>query len=466
MLAQQSLLESIAAYQRWGAHAKVRQLTTELAPYYQQQHRFNSTRFSHDVAEVLSICAEFSKILSPTALQHYILQVLKNQTQAAQIELLFKPEQGQPWRCITLNEYELGSLQLSRSQVPQVLLNYVARTHQSVVLPAQREIFSGHEIYHLNGQHLLLPLVFQQTLMGMIYLQPQSGANAQSQTTFFGFQAELLLQALGGYLAAALHNAQRSQNLENLIASHTADLQKTNLRLSQLLAERQEVLAIAAHDLKHPLGTLRLGLSMLEQLEGELLPEMRQLAFANLGQTLEDMNQNTERLLMIEHLESDILTPHWKEIQLSEVLQPFLLSYEWKAREKQQALIFVGFQQDTPIESDPGMLKMILNNLLENAIKFSPLAASIQLELLLEEDSFAIQIRDQGPGFSPADQQGLFQKFGRLSARPTAGESSHGLGLFIVRRLVEALDGQIQVTTLTPSGSLFEVRFKRQRQLH
>jgi signal transduction histidine kinase len=112
------------------------------------------------------------------------------------------------------------------------------------------------------------------------------------------------------------------------------------------------------------------------------------------------------------------------------------------------------------------MLKMILNNLLENAIKFSPLAASIQLELLLEEDSFAIQIRDQGPGFSPADQQGLFQKFGRLSARPTAGESSHGLGLFIVRRLVEALDGQIQVTTLTPSGSLFEVRFKRQRQLH
>lgn len=458
LLAQQSLVESMTAYQRWGASAKVQQLAEKLKPDYQIQYSRNKQYFSHDVVEILRVCAEFSKILSPEALQHYILQVLKNQTQAEQIELLFKPDEGAYWRCVTLSEQYPERLQDSRSQVPQVLLNYVSRTHQSVVLPAHREIFSSNEIFHLDGQHLLLPLVFQQTLMGIIYLQPRT------QSTFFGFQVEMLLQALGGYLAGALHNAQRSQNLENLIALHTADLQKANLRLSQLLEERQEVLAIAAHDLKHPLGTLKLGLSMLEQMGESLPPGMRKKAFENLNQTLDDMNHNTERLLMIEHLETDILQPQWKKVQLSEALKPFLQSYEWKAREKNQQLVFTGFQQDALVDTDPGMLKMILNNLLENAIKFSPFTTHIQVELHLDATHFVIKICDQGPGLNKADQQRLFQKFGRLSARPTAGESSHGLGLFIVRRLVDDLHGQIQVESLPKQGCTFWVRFCRQRE--
>lgn len=451
--AQQSLLESLTAFQRWGATAKVLQLSAQLAPHYLQQLASSRPSYSQDVAEMLRICADFSRILDPESLQASILQVLKTQTEAEQIALILRVEDSTRWRSLTWQPDLPDCLQEIPSKVPADLLNYVARTHQSVLLPQQRERFSPGILTGLEGQHVLLPLVFQQSLMGIIYFQPQRSAD------MFGSQAEILLQALGGYLAGALHNAQRAQNLEASIALHTADLKRANQRLSQLLEERQEVLAIAAHDLKHPLGTLKLGISMLAQLEAGLAPEQRKLAFENLNQTIEDMNHNTERLLMIEHLEADLLRPQWKRIRLSEVLTPFLHSYEWKAREKQQQLVFRGFHWDAIVETDAGWLKMILNNLLENAIKFSPFEATIQVELALSAGQFAIRILDQGPGFKPDDQDRLFQKFGRLSARPTAGESSHGLGLFIVRRLVADLKGQIQVQPHAETGSVFEVVF-------
>jgi signal transduction histidine kinase len=100
-----------------------------------------------------------------------------------------------------------------------------------------------------------------------------------------------------------------------------------------------------------------------------------------------------------------------------------------------------------------------MDNLLSNAIKFSPKESLVAVTLGEEGGYFYISIKDQGPGFTEEDQRSLFQKFKKLSARPTAGESSNGLGLAIVKTLVDRLDGNIELKTQVRHGSEFFIRF-------
>ncbi|HJV21168.1 MAG TPA: HAMP domain-containing sensor histidine kinase [Holophagaceae bacterium] len=104
-------------------------------------------------------------------------------------------------------------------------------------------------------------------------------------------------------------------------------------------------------------------------------------------------------------------------------------------------------------------LRMAVDNLVNNAIKFSPPGSEVQVALLpheREEGSFAlIQVKDQGPGLTPEDKTKAFQPFQRLSARPTAGESSAGLGLSIVRQRVERHGGKVWVESEYGQGATF-----------
>jgi signal transduction histidine kinase len=100
----------------------------------------------------------------------------------------------------------------------------------------------------------------------------------------------------------------------------------------------------------------------------------------------------------------------------------------------------------------------ILDNLISNALKFSAPHTTIHVHTLPETNNILISIRDEGPGISEADQKKLFQKFTRLSARPTGGESSTGLGLAIVKRLAEAMSGTIQCHSALGAGATFTLR--------
>jgi signal transduction histidine kinase len=108
--------------------------------------------------------------------------------------------------------------------------------------------------------------------------------------------------------------------------------------------------------------------------------------------------------------------------------------------------------------TDVDYLGRILDNLLSNAIKFSPSKSSIHIYGGQQNNKVVLSIRDQGPGFSESDKKFLFQKFKKLSARPTAGESSNGLGLAIVKILVDRLAGKIQLKSDPGKGSEFIVR--------
>ncbi|MSU63222.1 MAG: ATP-binding protein, partial [Pedosphaera sp.] len=98
-------------------------------------------------------------------------------------------------------------------------------------------------------------------------------------------------------------------------------------------------------------------------------------------------------------------------------------------------------------------------NLLSNAVKYSPPEKSIFVRLAMNADGVRFEVRDEGPGLSAEDQKKLFGKFARLSAKPTGGEHSTGLGLSIVKRMVESMDGKVWCESELGRGATFIVQF-------
>jgi signal transduction histidine kinase len=100
----------------------------------------------------------------------------------------------------------------------------------------------------------------------------------------------------------------------------------------------------------------------------------------------------------------------------------------------------------------------VFDNLISNALKFSPPQTTVQVHTLPEKDFILVNVRDEGPGINAEDQKKMFRKFCRLTARPTGGETSNGLGLSIVKRLVDAMGGTIQCQSTLGVGTNFMVR--------
>jgi signal transduction histidine kinase len=107
------------------------------------------------------------------------------------------------------------------------------------------------------------------------------------------------------------------------------------------------------------------------------------------------------------------------------------------------------------VRTDRTAARQILDNLISNAVKYSPHGATVHLELATVGGMGVIRVRDEGPGLSEEDQKNLFKKFSRLTARPTGGESSNGLGLAIAHRLAKALGGGIRCESTLGHGSTF-----------
>jgi signal transduction histidine kinase len=113
------------------------------------------------------------------------------------------------------------------------------------------------------------------------------------------------------------------------------------------------------------------------------------------------------------------------------------------------------------VRGDPEWLKVIFDNLISNAVKFSPRQSSIAITVSCQGEKALVTVKDQGPGLTPEDKKKLFGKFQRLSARPTGGESSTGLGLSIAEQLVRKAGGRIWAASETGQGSTFYVELPR-----
>jgi signal transduction histidine kinase len=133
--------------------------------------------------------------------------------------------------------------------------------------------------------------------------------------------------------------------------------------------------------------------------------------------------------------------------------------------EKKQQRIEVDAPESLTVSGDPDRLREAIDNLVSNAIKYSPIGGEIAISVKRHDGDVLIRVSDNGPGLSPEDMSRLFGRFQRLSAKPTAGESSTGLGLSIVKRIVELHGGQVEAESRgAGSGTTFTVALPLQTE--
>lgn len=245
------------------------------------------------------------------------------------------------------------------------------------------------------------------------------------------------------------------------IVQQNEKLEKHNLVLSDLNNEKDTLMNIVAHDLRSPLNRIR-GLADLIEVEGSLNDSQGKFLGLIRDSTRSGLDLISD-LLDVSSLEVN-REPTYSSFRLSEFLHDRLNTFRQAAAAKEIALQLVE-QNIDEIYSDQDYLARILDNLISNAVKFSPRGSQVVLTAAMDNGSYIIKVKDKGPGFSEADRKFLFQKFKKLSARPTAGESSNGLGLAIVKILVDRLGGEIDLQTDLKTGSEFTVRFPAKKKI-
>jgi signal transduction histidine kinase len=142
-------------------------------------------------------------------------------------------------------------------------------------------------------------------------------------------------------------------------------------------------------------------------------------------------------------------------LDLCDVTRQVSESFTDVAARKQIRLNHVTSVETATVSADSRAIMQVLDNLVSNAIKYSSSLSEVDVRLGRSQDHLIVEVVDRGPGISEADQAKLFQRFTRLTARPTAGESSNGLGLSIVKRLVEAMQGNISCRSQIGRGTTF-----------
>lgn len=231
-------------------------------------------------------------------------------------------------------------------------------------------------------------------------------------------------------------------------------------RLKQLVEDKDELLGILAHDLINYLVGMNMSAGLLSRQTARLNDErMSQLA-ENILRT------STQSLTFVKDFLANSKTDHGftfkpTTVSLTDFAIATIQQFEEVAAQKK-----INIQTDFPAEAvnalaDFSALEQVLDNLLSNAIKFSAPDRRIYISVHSQNNHAVFTIRDEGPGFSVEDKARMFRRYARLSARPTGGEQSTGLGLSIVRKLVLGMGGQLSCESVLGNGAEFTVRLPR-----
>jgi len=232
------------------------------------------------------------------------------------------------------------------------------------------------------------------------------------------------------------------------------DLSRANRRLTQMNEEKNEMLGIAAHDLKNPLTAI-IGFARMIATTDSASPERVKADAGEIINASTHMRSIVSDLLDIDAIEEGKFPLDIQVCDLVELASAAIENQKLPADAKQITLDFTHPAEPAPIKGDFRAILQVLDNLISNAIKFSPVKRRVFVRLKKGEEEVSLEVQDEGPGLSEEDHARLFEKFAVLSARPTGGESSTGLGLSIVKRLAEAMGGRVSCRSEPGAGATF-----------
>lgn len=292
---------------------------------------------------------------------------------------------------------------------------------------------------------ILAPLIIHQEPMGLLVLARTHRSDAQEKRAFAPPDLELA-RDFAGQAAIAFTNARLYQQL------HTA-----HRRMQELDQLKDQFMVTASHELRTPLTAVQGYLELLEQYHATLSPEQQQ-------EFLEKASRGCEELILLLNnvmdasrleVEAGIRPAHLERVSAREVIESVIDLILPQATQERREI-----QANAPahliVKADPTRLRQVMRNLSVNALKYSPGGTPLYFSarpVFAPGATVILSVTDYGKGIKPADQPKLFQRFVRLESDLNSTVRGSGLGLYISRRLVEAMNGRIWIESTGEPGA-------------
>jgi signal transduction histidine kinase len=388
--------------------------------------------------------------------------------------LLVEIETGRVWgeavRNIDKNTLETtlsGDSVHNPAGISKTLVDQVLSTQQSILSMNAMEDprFAGHQSvqFHNLRSVLCVPLMTQGRPLGIIYLDNRLKSGA------FTDRHLAMLAAFAHQAASAIENARLYANLQHsleerlLLQSELHRQQTQRLALEEASRLKSDFIGFVAHELRNPLTTIRGYVqTMMNDTERTLSPEVQQEFYEAIEADSDRLLDMINELLDVSRLEAGR--------PLSLILKPLAIRplIEKLARRHRYCKYFTRHHQivtdiapDVPetIIADEDKLNQIFSNLLGNAIKYSPEGGTVRIAVMPSgPDSIIIRIQDQGVGLTAEQCSRLFQRYERIERDAIRNIPGTGLGLFLVKNLVDLHSGEVSVESEPGRGSIFSVR--------
>lgn len=243
--------------------------------------------------------------------------------------------------------------------------------------------------------------------------------------------------------------------LNNELATLQRELAKKNHQLEILNEQKNQLLGMAAHDLRNPLGVIMSYAKFLQHMTGDRLQEKELQFVLQIEKSSQFMLRLLEDLLDVSQIESGKLNLKSEPVDFKRLIENNVKLNSELARQKNIAIAL--HLPATPMQllADPNKLEQVLNNLISNALKYSHPDTQVSVTVICEGGMLLTRVRDQGQGIPEAELEKLFKPFSKTSVKSTAGEKSTGLGLVITKKIVEGHGGQVFVESRVGEGSSF-----------
>ena len=333
------------------------------------------------------------------------------------------------------------------------VMSEIARAHQS-----DAESFCSE--YRLLARDGRVVWVHDETLT----VRDEKGRPLFAQGYLFDITARKMAEMDRERLLAAEHSARReAERARGALTRQNADLVRLNERLLELDRLKDEFVALVSHELRTPLTSIRGYLELIREGKAGRITK-RQESF------LEVMNRNSERLLrlvsdllFVAQAESGKVSLHFEALDLTEITRDAVDATRPLAATKSIELR-VEARGDLRVSADRARLVQLLDNLLSNALKFTPEGGRVDVLLSAQNGHAVLEVADSGIGIPQAEQGRLFERFYRASTATAQAVPGTGLGLAIAKAIVEGHGGRIGVESDEGVGAKFRVELPvRQR---
>ena len=476
---EKHIISAYNFYSQWGADNKVNRLIStypsilsEIGSNEKQLTISTTSRqFQHtlDLSSLIKATTAISKELRLENVGNSLLKILIENAgaqngsfiirQNGSLKIFAQIEKGKSTDIVEAEITEENNL------APISIINYASRSKEIVIIDdlATSDEFINDPYFRKSStlSCVVNPVIHQDQVIGIIYLENNLITGA------FTEQRLEMLKLLSGQIAVTVSNALLYQNLEKKVQERTAEIEShqeilkdKNKQLEEINEEKNQLLAVVSHDLRSPLNQIK-GLARLIELsiDGSNSSSETKECTDQIISSSDRLNEMISRILNISAIEAQEIKLNVEKANLDELVKKVINSFSMETANKDISINFKANNDKGTVLIDVNYGFQVFSNILSNAIKFSDQGQAIEVNIFSEDHVLITEIKDNGPGISPGDQKKLFNKFQKLTAQPTAGEASTGLGLSIVKKYTEAMNGRIWCESQLEQGASFFLEF-------